>query len=143
MDTKQVIALARKHSTNSSSARVCLADAIEHFDNGRLSDAKDRALHSLAFSVGVFHKDYKRAAKAVLPSQTRNAAFPESYHIGAGELTQEDAAIYARALARGSHTYMTMLHGDARDVAIVREYVNWVKGAPFARQQLATIGLDE
>jgi hypothetical protein len=46
-----------------SSARLCLTDAIELQAEGKLDDAKARALKSLAYSVGVFHADYKRAAK--------------------------------------------------------------------------------
>jgi len=63
MNTKDVIILARKHLGGSmeSSARLCLEDAVRLEEQGNLKDAKVRALKSLAYSVGVFHKDYKRA----------------------------------------------------------------------------------
>jgi hypothetical protein len=67
MNTNDAIILARKHVSNGaameSSARLCLTDAIELQAEGKLDDAKARALKSLAYSVGVFHADYKRAAK--------------------------------------------------------------------------------
>jgi hypothetical protein len=67
MNTKEVIALARKHASNGatmqSSAQLCLEDAIKLFDAGDLQHAKARAVKSLGYSVGVFHEDHKRAAK--------------------------------------------------------------------------------
>lgn len=67
MNTKEVIALARKHANNGavmqSSAELCLADAVRLFDAGSLDLAKARAVKSLAYSVGVFHDDHKRAVK--------------------------------------------------------------------------------
>ncbi len=62
MNTKEVLALARKHLSNDSS-RLCLADAVALEEKGELEYAKARALKSLAYSVGVFHSDYKKAAK--------------------------------------------------------------------------------
>ena len=66
MNANQTIILARKHVANGavmeSSARLCLADAIALFDKGVEDFAKSRALKSLAYSVGMFHQDYKRAA---------------------------------------------------------------------------------
>lgn len=66
MTTNQVIILARKHlgkGTMESSARLCLSDAIRLQGEGRLTDAKDRALRSIRYSVGILHADYERAAK--------------------------------------------------------------------------------
>ncbi len=67
MDTKEAIVLARKHVDNgasmSSSALLCLSDAIELYDNGDFVLANANSVHSLAYSVGVFHNDYKRAAE--------------------------------------------------------------------------------
>lgn len=65
MNTNDAIILARKHVGNGavmeSSARLCLADAVRLQDEGKLDIAKERAVRSLAYSVGVFHNDYKRA----------------------------------------------------------------------------------
>lgn len=67
MIVTQVIRLARKHlgGAMESSARLCLADAIGLFDAGDWDGAKDRAIASLAYSVGITHADY-RAASAKL-----------------------------------------------------------------------------
>lgn len=67
IDTKQILALARKHlgGEMESSARLCLADAVKLYDEGDLKYARNRALKSLSYSVGVFHPDYQKAAKAV------------------------------------------------------------------------------
>jgi hypothetical protein len=63
-DAKETIRLARKHlgqGTMESSARLCLADAIKLYDNADYDTAHKRALKSLAYSVGIFHPDYKLA----------------------------------------------------------------------------------
>jgi hypothetical protein len=64
MTADQVIALARKHRDAGmpGSARACLADALVCRDRGDLFYAKQRALNSLRYSVGVFHADYVRAS---------------------------------------------------------------------------------
>lgn len=74
METFDVIALACDHIENAanqqmfSSAMLCLDDAIRlahgpgHVD---LDAAKVRALKSLAYSVGILHPDYQRAAGKV------------------------------------------------------------------------------
>lgn len=62
MQVSQVLAPARKHIANDS-ARLCLADAVALYDEGAYDFAKCRALESLKYSVGVFHADYKSAAK--------------------------------------------------------------------------------
>ena len=65
MKTDKVIILARKHVGNGSafesSARVCLEDAVALSAEGKLDAAKARAIKSLAYSVGEFHKDYQKA----------------------------------------------------------------------------------
>lgn len=66
MNSSEVLALARKHlgsGSMESSARLCLADAVSLMDKGDLKYAKLRALKSLAYSVGILHADYQRAAK--------------------------------------------------------------------------------
>jgi len=65
MNTHKIIIIARKHLGKGemvSSAEVCLSDAINLYDSGELDVAKTRALKSIAYSVGVFHQDYKRAS---------------------------------------------------------------------------------
>lgn len=62
MKTEKIIILARKHLNNDSS-RLALKDAVNLFDSGDLLNAKRRALKSLIYSIGAFHKDYKRASK--------------------------------------------------------------------------------
>lgn len=68
MNAALTLTLARKHvadnAVNESSARLCLADAVALYDATQYGDAANRAVKSLAYSVGVFHIDYKRAAKA-------------------------------------------------------------------------------
>lgn len=63
MNTSKVIQLARNHIGGSmeSSARLCLRDAVSLYGNGMIDDAKNRAIKSLAYSVGIFHPDYKKA----------------------------------------------------------------------------------
>jgi hypothetical protein len=60
----EVIRQARKHlgGEMESSARLCLADAIALYDADEMDAAKERALKSLAYSVGVFHPVYVRSA---------------------------------------------------------------------------------
>lgn len=67
MNVDKIIILARKHAGNGalmeSSARHCLSEAVQRSDEGRYAIARGWALRSLSYSVGVFHPDYKRAAK--------------------------------------------------------------------------------
>lgn len=60
------IELARKHLNNGavmgSSAKLCLMDALKCWDKGKYSNAHAHAVKSLAYSVGIFHADYKSAA---------------------------------------------------------------------------------
>ncbi len=66
MKVEKIIQMARKyrdHGDMSSSARSCLADAINLFDKGEFEAAKKRALKSLQYSIGGFHRDYIRASK--------------------------------------------------------------------------------
>lgn len=64
MTTNTVITLARKHlgaGAMQSSARLCLQDAIELYDSNDFENAYNRALKSLAYSVGILHPDYRKA----------------------------------------------------------------------------------
>lgn len=65
MSTFKVLALARKHlgGDMESSARLCLADAVVLVNEGKLEYAKQRALKSLAYSIGILHPDYQKASK--------------------------------------------------------------------------------
>ena len=54
--------LARRNINEDSSARFCLAQAVKLNDEGALDSAKMWAVKSLAYSVGVFHADYKKVA---------------------------------------------------------------------------------
>jgi len=66
MNLNEILRLARKHLGNGaamdSSARFCMAEAIARVDDGDLTAAAMWARKSLAYSVGVFHDDYQRAA---------------------------------------------------------------------------------
>jgi hypothetical protein len=66
MNITQILAVARKHLGNGaameSSARLCMADAIKAHDEGDFETAKRRAVKSLAYTVGIGHPDYQRAA---------------------------------------------------------------------------------
>jgi hypothetical protein len=63
-DIKKLFIACRKHIAKKpemeSSARVALADAIKLYDEGEYDKAYRRALKSLQYSVGVFHREYKR-----------------------------------------------------------------------------------
>lgn len=63
MNSYEVIQLAKKHANNGSemqsSAQVCLKDAEELQRQGKCVEARNRAVKSLEYSVGVFHPDYK------------------------------------------------------------------------------------
>lgn len=66
METRLIIKLAEKHIGKGpmiSSAELCLFDAKNLFSKGDFEFARKRALKSLCYSVGVFHPDYKLAAK--------------------------------------------------------------------------------
>lgn len=69
MTTTEILALARKHLGNGaamdSSARLCMAEAVEAADAGLLETARARALRSLAYSVGIFSPDYQKVACAL------------------------------------------------------------------------------
>ena len=64
IDTNKVLMLARKHLGQNSSARSCMADAINALNTGDLDLATRWALRSLAHSVGIFHADYVTAFNA-------------------------------------------------------------------------------
>lgn len=64
-----LLQLARKHVGNGaameSSARLCLADAVRHHDEGNLKQAELHALRSMAYSIGTMGGDYRKAWKHV------------------------------------------------------------------------------
>lgn len=63
MNAYEVIQLAEKHAANGSemqtSAQMALADAKALQSRGQCVAARNRAVKSLEYSVGVFHPDYK------------------------------------------------------------------------------------
>ena len=69
MNVQKAIILARKHVGNGaemeSSARFCLAEAIEADNRGFSDQAAYWACKSLTYSVGIFAGDYKAACRAV------------------------------------------------------------------------------
>lgn len=60
---KGAISLAGKHTmpTTGTISGISLHDAIACRDRGRTEDAYNRALTSLRYSVGVWHRDYVKA----------------------------------------------------------------------------------
>lgn len=73
MNTSKLIRLAREHvgdnADNEASARLCLEDAVALYDRGDHDHARQRALKSLQYSVGIFHPAYKAAAAAERSAQ--------------------------------------------------------------------------
>jgi len=67
MNMKPIMDLARAHldttPENEGSARLCFSDAIAMYEAGDWQACRSRCLRSLAYSVGVLHPDYQRAAK--------------------------------------------------------------------------------
>jgi hypothetical protein len=67
MNALEVINLARQHIGKGnmvSSAQLCLDDAMKAYEiPGWEHLAKERALKSLAYSVGIAHPDYQNANK--------------------------------------------------------------------------------
>lgn len=68
LSTSEVIELAAHHALATSkgmrsSALLALADARRLAGEGKLVDARNRALDSLRASVGMLHEDYARALK--------------------------------------------------------------------------------
>jgi len=64
MNTNEVIILARKHlgSGDMVSARLRLSAAIQLHEEEHYTRARASALRSIAYSVGHFHEDYRRAS---------------------------------------------------------------------------------
>jgi hypothetical protein len=61
----EIVALARQHVEKAemlSSAKLCLTDAEMWLARGDYANARVRALKSLAYSIGVLHPDYRKAA---------------------------------------------------------------------------------
>ncbi len=65
MTTHQIIIEARKHigGQMESSARLCLSDAIQLYDKGAHDSARQRAIKSLAYSVGILSPVYRKAVR--------------------------------------------------------------------------------
>lgn len=65
MNSIEVIRLAAKHASNGaamqSSAVLCLRTAESFYSLDQYQTAKFWAIKSLAYSVGIFHADYKIA----------------------------------------------------------------------------------
>jgi hypothetical protein len=60
-----MIELAKRHIGEGEaveSAKLCLCDAVVCWKTGAYESAKRHALKSLAYSVGIFHADYQKAA---------------------------------------------------------------------------------
>ena len=70
LNTYDIVALARKHvaanPSMESSARLCLADAVDCYNHGEYVQATQRALKSLTYSVGIFHPDCAKAHRDAL-----------------------------------------------------------------------------
>jgi len=63
MNTATIIELATKHlgGVMLTSAQLCLNDATYLYDMGDTTAARQRALASLKFSVGILHSAYREA----------------------------------------------------------------------------------
>ena len=62
INTDDCLRLARKHLDEGemvSSARACMQDAIGQYNEGNFESARMWCRKSLAYSVGIFHKDYQ------------------------------------------------------------------------------------
>ena len=57
----KIIKLAKTHATKNDSALLCYTDAINLIEQQEPVYASRRALDSLAYSVGIFHPDYRTA----------------------------------------------------------------------------------
>jgi hypothetical protein len=70
-----VVDLAKKHVNNkvpmASSALLCYSDALRLLEKGDTRYAEQRALKSLAYSVGILHPDHMKAK-----------AYVDSSHVG-------------------------------------------------------------
>lgn len=62
MQVNAIIREARQHVGDTpameSSARLCLADAVQLYDRGDYTRAREQAVRSLRYSVGVFSPIY-------------------------------------------------------------------------------------
>lgn len=78
-----IIQTARKYVGNGasmeSSARLCLADAIRHHDEGNYQRSYFYALKSLGYSIGIMHSDYRQAWATVHGSEPARLATTLDY----------------------------------------------------------------
>lgn len=66
MNALETITIAQRHIDKgpmASSAKLALDDAIILYNNGLTTRAHNRALKSIAYSVGILHPDYIEATK--------------------------------------------------------------------------------
>jgi hypothetical protein len=59
--THEILEIAKSHIGKGymvSSAQLCYDDAYALFMEQKYDQAKERALKSIAYSVGIFHEDY-------------------------------------------------------------------------------------
>lgn len=66
LSVQTIIALARRnllfagHINRGMAVHAC-ADAVRAYDQGKVDEARNRALDSLGYSVGIGHEDFKAA----------------------------------------------------------------------------------
>ena len=74
MNSFDLINLARKHASNGSemqsSAMLCLKDALSLFAQNKFTEARNRSLTSLRYSIGVLHPDYIAATQTSTIAKT-------------------------------------------------------------------------
>lgn len=66
--TEQIIELARQnahHALMKSSCELCIDDAEKLLANGDIRHANQRALKSLAYSLGIFHHVYQEVKREI------------------------------------------------------------------------------
>lgn len=62
----KIIALAEHHQGSNASAKLGAEDATALYNKGEFAHARQRALRSLQYSVGMFHPDYIAAEEGDL-----------------------------------------------------------------------------
>ena len=111
MNSYEVIQLAKKHANNGasmqSSAQLCLKDAIDLQQQGKCVAARNRAVKSLQYSVGVFHPDYKVCAPV-------DEVFNE---VVCGRMTPEEASDQLDAAGVPFDVQCRVLCGATKEIA--------------------------